>query len=250
MHAELVQVPAAGEAGHAALGHQQADAAVPGVGVGAGHDDHEVGELPVGDEGLLAVQPVAVPVADGGGPDALQVTARPGLGHGDGRDELTGAVAGQPPLFLLRRGQPVQVRADHVVMQLEHRAGGASPGQLLVQDHVIPVVRVAAAAVLLVDVDAEQPGPAGRAPHLAGDDPVLLPLGVVRRDLPRDEGLHHLAERVVFRGENLALHQPGPPPEGYPRVVVTSGCSRRSRMGGRHGPFGEKRPGTARRPGP
>ena len=198
VHAELVEVAAAGEAGHAALDHQQADPPVPGRRVGARDHDHEVAELAVGDERLLPVQHVMVARTDRGAAYPLQVAARPGLGHRDRRDELPRAVAGEPALPLLRRAEPVQVRPDHVVVQLEHRAAGARPGQLLVQHDVVPVVGLAAAAVLLVDVDAEQPGPARGQPHVAGHDPVPLPLLVVGRDLLRDEGPHHVTERVVL----------------------------------------------------
>jgi hypothetical protein len=148
-----------------------------------------------------------VTVADRGGPDPLQVAAGLGLGHGDRRDELARAVAGQPALPLLRRAQPVQVRADHVVVQLEHGPAGAGPGQFLVQDHVVPVVGVAAAAVLLVDVDAEQAGPARGQPHVAGNDAVPFPLIVIRRDLLRDEGSHHVTELVLVWGEDFPLHR-------------------------------------------
>src|SRR5205823_14534276 len=83
VHAELVQVPAAGEAGHAPLHHEQADPPVPGVRVCARYHDHDVGQLAVGDEGLLAVQDVGVAVADRGRADPLQVAACAGLGHRD-----------------------------------------------------------------------------------------------------------------------------------------------------------------------
>ncbi len=134
VHADLVQVPAAGEAGHAALDHEQADAPVPGTGVGARDHDHDVAQLAVRDERLLPVQQVMIPVAHGGGADALQVAAGPWLGHRDRGDELPGAVAGQPPFPLLRRAQAVEVGADHVVVQGEHGPVGAGPGQFLVQD--------------------------------------------------------------------------------------------------------------------
>ena len=211
VHAQLVQVPATGKAGHAPLDHEQADPAVPGVRVGARHDDHDVGQLAVGDEGLLAVQHVVVTVANRGAADALQVAARAWFGHRDRRDQLARAVAGEPALPLLRRAQPVQVRPDHVVVQLEHRPAGARAGQFLVQDHVEPVVGLTAATVLLVQVDAQQPGPARGQPDVAGHDPVPLPLIVVGRDLLRDEGPHHVTERVVFLGEDFPFHRLNPP---------------------------------------
>ena len=54
--------------------------------------------------------------------------ARAGFGHRDRRDQLARAVTGEPPLPLLRRAQAVQVRADHVVVQDEHRPAGGGPG--------------------------------------------------------------------------------------------------------------------------
>ncbi len=82
----------------------------------------------------------------------------------------------------------------------------ADPGQFLVQDQVIGVVGVAPAAVLLVDIDAEQAGSAGREPDVTRDGTVALPLLVVRRDLPGDEGPDHIAERIVLAGEDFAPH--------------------------------------------
>jgi hypothetical protein len=92
------------------------------------------------------------------------------------------------------------------------------PGQFLVQDHVVAVVGVTTAAVLLIDVDAEQPGPARGQPYVAGHHAIPFPLLVVRRDLLRDEGAHHVTERVVFFGENLALHRLGLPRDRIPEV--------------------------------
>ena len=220
-----------------------------GLGVGACHHDHDVGQLPVGDERLLAVQHVAVSVADRGGADALQVAARAGFGHRDRRDQLARAVAGEPSVPLLRRAEPVQVRPDHVVVQLEHRPAGAGPGQFLVQDHVEPVVGLAAAAVLLVQVDAEQPGPSRGQPRVAGHDPVPLPLLVVGRDLLRDESPHHVAERVVLLGENLSPHAEDLHRHGNPalRVYCERLTSKQSRSGRTWGCTGPRRRPSARR---
>ena len=156
------------EPGHAALHHQQADPPVPGVRVGPGHHDDQIAQLPVGDEGLLAVEHVGVPIADRGGADALQVAARAGLAHRDGGDELARAVPRQPAVPLLRGAQPEEVLAVDVVVHGEPGAGGAGPGEFLVEDQVEAVVRIAPAAVLLVHVDAEQARPPGGQPHLDG----------------------------------------------------------------------------------
>ena len=147
-----------------------------------------------------------VAVADRGGAHALQVAARARLGHGDGRDQLARAVAGQPPLALLGRGQALQVGPVDVVVHGEPGPGGPRLGQLLVEDQVVAVVLDPAAAVLLVDLDAQQPGTASGQPHVPRDHPVRLPLLVVGRDLLGDEGADHVPEVVVLAGEDVALH--------------------------------------------
>ena len=65
---------------------------------------------------------------------------------------------------------------------------------------------LAAAAVLLVHVDAEQPGRARLAPHLAVDQARLLPLGVVRDRLPGEELPAQVAELFVDRLVEVLLH--------------------------------------------
>ena len=210
MHADLVQVAAALEARHAALDHEQADAARAGRRIGACHDDHQVAHLAVGNEGLLAVQHVVAALSHRGRADALQIAARAWLAHRDRGDELTGAVTRQPAFALPGAGQANQIVADDVVVHGEARAVRADPGQLLVHDQVVGVVGVAAAAVLLVDVDPEQAGPPGREPHVPRDGPVAFPLLVIRRDLPGDEGTDHVPERLVLAGEDFPPHRPIP----------------------------------------
>src|SRR5262249_44452839 len=85
-------------------------------------------------------------------------------------------------------------------------AVGARLGQLLVEDQVVAVVLRPAAAVFLLDLDPEQPGAAGRQPHVARDHPVRLPLLVVRRDLLGDEGADQVPAALLLAGEELALH--------------------------------------------
>ena len=152
---DLVEVAAPLEARHAALDDEQADSPGSRRGIGLGRHDHEIREDPVADEGLRPVEDVVLAVADGGGRHALQVTARPRLGHRDRGDELPGAEPGQPPPLLLRRAQRRQVRPDDVVVQADRHAGEAA--ERLDEDGVVPEVRVAAAAVLL----RARTGPAG-----------------------------------------------------------------------------------------
>jgi hypothetical protein len=97
--ADLVEVAAALEPVHAALDDEQADPLVPGLGVGPGDHDHEVGEDAVGDERLLPVEHVVVALVDGRGADALQVGPGLGLGHRDRRDQLAGRQPGNQRCF-------------------------------------------------------------------------------------------------------------------------------------------------------
>ena len=206
MHADLVQVAAPLEAARPPLHREQADAAVAGLRIGPGHHDDQVAQLPVGDEGLLPVQHVVVAVPHGRGADALQVAARAGLAHRYRRDDLARAVARQPALALFGRAQPLQVRPDDVVVHAEPGPVHPGAGQLLADDHVVPVVLEPAAAVLLVDLDAEQAGPAGREPQVPGDDAVPLPLLVMGRDLPGDERTDQVTECRVLLGKDVAFH--------------------------------------------
>src|ERR1022692_4775227 len=230
-HADLLQVPPAFEAGHTALDHEQADALVAGLRIGACHHDHQIAHLAVGDERLLAVQDVVVAVPHRGRADALQVAARAWLAHRDGGDELTGAVAGQPAFALLGTGQAEQVLPVDVVVHGEARAMRAGPGQLLVHDQVVRVVGVPAAAVLLVDIDPEKASPPGREPDLTRDRAIAFPLLVIGRDLPGDEGTDHVPERVVLAGEDIPLHPRLPDPSASAgerniasRVAGRAGC--------------------------
>ena len=183
---------------HAALDDQQADALVAGVGVGARDHDHEVGQDAVADERLRAVEDVVVALVDRAGPDALEVRAGARLGHRDRRDQLAADQAGQPALLLLVVRQRADVGDDHVVVHREAEPAGAGAGDLLGEHHVVAEVLDPGAAVLLVDVEAEQPGLAGLEPDLAVDLAVLLPLLVVGDDLLLQEGAGGGAEVLVL----------------------------------------------------
>ena len=213
---DLLEVAAALEALHAALDDEQRDALVPGVRVGPGHHDDQVGEDAVGDEGLLAVEHVVVAGVDGARADALEVGPGARLAHRDRGDGLPRAQAGEPASPLLLRGARREVRDDHVVEQRERRPVDAAARQLLADDHVVAEVGRPAAAVLLVELEPEQALRAGLHPHLAVDDAVALPLVVERHDLLVEEGTDGLAERLVLLVEDRAGHA----------AIVTVGLSR------------------------
>ncbi len=184
--------------GHAALDHEQADPLVAGVGVGAAHHDDEVAHDPVGDERLGAVEHVVVALVDRARADALQVGAGAGLGHRDRGDQVAADQAGQPALLLLGGPQRADVGDDDVGVDREAEPARADLRDLLGDDHAVAEVLDAGAAVLLVDVEAQQALVAGLLPDLAGDLTVLLPLVVEGDDLALHEGTHGGAEVLVL----------------------------------------------------
>jgi hypothetical protein len=206
LHADLLEVAAALEALHAALDHQQAEALGAGRRVGLRDHDHEVGVDAVGDEGLRPVDDPVVAVTPGARLDPLQVGAGAGLGHGDRRDELAAAEPRQPPLLLLVGAQLEQVRRRDVVVQGEPHAASADPDDLLAHDGVVAEVLDPTAPVLLGYVRAQQPLPTRLEPQVPRDDPGLLPLLVVGRDVLVAEGAHAVAEGVVLGLVTQSLH--------------------------------------------
>ena len=79
--ADLVQHPPAREPGAFGVHPEQADAPCACVWLGLGENDHAVGVVAVGDEGLLTGQLEAALHGLGRGADGLQVAARAWLGH-------------------------------------------------------------------------------------------------------------------------------------------------------------------------
>jgi hypothetical protein len=230
--AELVQVPAACEARHAALQHEQRHAAVPLRGVGLHGRDDEVRVDPVGDERLRTVDDVGVaPVvlaADRGGGHRREVRADPRLGHADGGDQLAGDDPRQPALLLLLGAVGEEVGQADVVVQAQPQAGAGVRGaqQLLAEHGVEPEVAHAAAPVALGDLHAQEALAPGGGEQLAGDDSRGAPGVDVRDDLLVDEGADGRAERVVVvvvqGAPHAGLLAPGDPDAG----VVTAGSGR------------------------
>src|SRR5699024_2827017 len=139
---------------------------------------HEVGGAAVGDEGLGAVDDVAVAVALRGGAHALEVGAGAGLGHGDRRDPLAGADPGQPRPLLLLGGV-----VDHVVRgdggAHAHTERGVAGVHQLLGDQVLHRRVAALSAVLLGHVQADEAGLPGAHPGLAVDVLLFGPLLLV-----------------------------------------------------------------------
>ena len=192
------------KARHTPLHGKQREALRALVRVGLGHHDHQVGVDAVGDERLGSVEDVVVAFFDRPGLDALKITASARFGHGDRRDHLPGAELGQPALLLLPGGQVEQVGRDDVVVQSEPEAAVAAGHRLFTDDGVVPEVRVSAAAVLLRHRHAQEALLAGLQPYAAVDDLVLLPLLVVRSDVPVQERPVGLPEQFVLGLEQRA----------------------------------------------
>ena len=94
---------------------------------GARDHDDQVGGLAVGDEGLLAVDDVAVALPARGGPHALQVGAGAGLGHGDGADQSRRAPSRAASALLLLGAVVQDVMRDDAAV--DRHAGSALPAR-------------------------------------------------------------------------------------------------------------------------
>src|SRR5206468_5326782 len=117
------------------------------------------------------------------------------------------AEAGHPARLLLSRREPVEVRRRDIVVKTEAEATGAGPNRLLGEYGVVAEVVNPAAAVLLLDLEAEQAVLAGLDPYAAVDETFLLPLVVERRDVALDKASRGVAERLVIFGVELFAHR-------------------------------------------
>ena len=169
------------------LDHNQRDGARPLAVAGLGDDDDVVGVLPVGDEGLGAIEDVVVAVADGTGLDPLQVRASARFAHGDGRDQFSRGKFRQPALLLLL-GAVVQniVGADGAVDRVAEIR--AHPGFLQFLDHHRFMHKAASpAAVLLRNSGQQQPHRPRLGPGLAVHLALLAPAVQVRNKFTLQE---------------------------------------------------------------
>ena len=101
MQADLVEVAPAPEALRPrGLEHDERGAFGALARSGLGDHDDQVGELAVGDERLLSVEPVGIAVMPGGSTDSLQIRPGARLGHRDRTDPLPPRELWQPALLL------------------------------------------------------------------------------------------------------------------------------------------------------
>ena len=125
--------------------------------------------------------------------------------------EVAGDQPGQPALLLLLGPEGGDVGDDDVVVHGKPEAAGAGPGGLLGEDHVVAEVLDARPAVLLVDVEAEQPAPRRPCATPRGRHAVLLPLLVEGDDLLLQEGARGGAEVLVLLLEDAGALRHGSP---------------------------------------
>ncbi|MCY1424311.1 hypothetical protein D9M71_400490 [compost metagenome] len=171
--ADLFEDAAAAEARQVfRLHHDDGDALGAQARVGLADQQHQVGQVAVGDEGLGAVDHVVIAVADGLGLDVLQVGAGARLGHGDGAHQLAAGHLRQPLHFLLFAGVAEDVVGADGAVHVGADAGGDGVGQLVADDGV-EGMGAAATAVLRRNRRAEDAHLAGLQPGFAID--VLLP---------------------------------------------------------------------------
>src|SRR5690554_6188453 len=72
------------------------------AGITLGTDNHQIGDLTIGDEQLAAIEPPTTGGASRTGLHGGQVAAGAGFGHGDGPDSLATGHSRQPTLTLDR----------------------------------------------------------------------------------------------------------------------------------------------------
>ena len=182
------------------LDQKQAGALRAGLRIGLGHDDHQVGQKAVGDEGLRAVDHVLIAIEHRGGLHPLQVGTGARLGHGDGSDHLAGHQFRQ--VFVLQRFTAVMqdVRRNDVRMQGKTDAGQPQAPHLFDHHRAVEKVRPQP-AVLFRQMRAQHPRLPCLVPEFAVDIALFFPLPMERHRLFFEERSHAVAKKFVLGTE-------------------------------------------------
>ena len=201
--APLPSIVVGREAVPVALDQEALDLAVL---VRAGPHDDDVGDRPVADPALGAVEHPVVAVAPRARLQRDRVRAVLGLGQREGADLLEPRHGGQPALLLLLRPEHVDRLHRQPRLHAEERAEAAVAA---VQLHVDQAARERAHARAAVpgDVLAEEPelgDPAHQRPRQLGRLPVLVDRG---QHLLVDEAPHLDEVPPLLVGELLADHE-------------------------------------------
>ena len=177
--------------------------------VGAHQRRDQRGAAAVGQPHLLAVDDVVAVVLPGGlRPDARDVGAQSGLGHGERAAHLAGGHARQEALLLLLRA----VLDDHVgddEVRVDD-AGDAHPAAGDLLDHErVGQQRLTEAAVLLGDRQTEDPELLEPVDDLLRVDVAVLELLGVRDDLLVHEALDRRQDLLLDVGQVRGLREAG-----------------------------------------
>ena len=195
----LVEQLADAQPGRFRRHEERADPRGPFIRARAREHHVHAGLARVGDERLGAVEHVAsVSIGPCGGLQRGGVGAGPGLGQGEGAEELPRRQARQPPsLLLLFAEEQDRLGADARVHVDDHRGRGARACQLLDADRERQGVQ-ARPAVLAGDEHAHEPRFGRYLDRLAGETVVAIDLGGQRLDHPLRELPHRRAEAGVL----------------------------------------------------
>ena len=208
-HAELVELLRRGKALEAFLDDEGGNAAAAGGAVGLGIDHQRVGDRPVGDPHLGAVEHVAVAFLVGAGAHRHHVGAGIGLRHGKRADMLAGDQLGQV-FALLRLGA---VAADLVDAEIGMGAiGQADRGRGardLLHRHAMVQIAKGGAAIFFFHGDAVQAERAHLRPQLAREHIVAVDGVGARRDAVMGEIGDALAQHVDVGPEAEIEARPG-----------------------------------------
>ena len=205
--AELAVERAGRQAGHAPLEHERGHALVLLRPVDRREDEEMVGDVRQRDPDLLAVEPVRVAVASGGGLEVGGVGPDAGLGQPERRELLAAGLRDEPALALLLR-PPLQERQriEPDVDALHDTERGVGTLQLLAQDREAEVVHPGT-AVGLRDRRSQEAQLAHPGEHLAMDLALLVPLADVRQDLRLGEARTLSLHEAVLVGQGEVDHR-------------------------------------------
>ena len=200
---ELVLEPGGGEARRVGLhdegGHPLATTCIR---ISQGEDGEHVGDRPVGDEALRAVEHVGVAVASGAHSVGGDVAAGRRLGEPEGDQPLP---AGEPRevtrLLLVGAGQGDGQRAE-LLHDWDQAGGGVDPRDLLRQDDLRDLVE-RGAAVLLLEACAQQVLSSQQLLEVPREFGAVVDLRCAGRDPLLRELAHHGAQLVVLLGRQI-----------------------------------------------
>jgi len=201
--ADLLQIPAAGNAVRIERYEEQGYPLRAAVRMAVRRQENVIGDVAVGNEDLGAVHQKAVARLRCAGPQRGEVAAPAGLGQADAEDRFSRRHRRQDSALLLLCAVGGDHRRDDVPVHVPGRRREAVPAQFLYDDSV-PEEVAAGAAIFLGDAGAEQAHLAGPQPDIPRRISGFLPVRVMRDDLGFQKRLHGSAEHLVVRRKERA----------------------------------------------